>query len=65
MSKKLVGRTAILRDIHCMPKQVGFCKIIAISSRGPDWVVVEWEHDGWYHAEGDVGCIELSKLELR
>jgi hypothetical protein len=59
-----VGRNAWLRDIHCQPKQVGACRIIALSSRGPDWVVVEWSYDRNRHEAGDVSTLPLAWLDL-
>lgn len=63
-SKKLIGKTAFLRDIHCLPKQTGACKIVALSSK-TGFVVVEWEEDLLYHKQGDVSAVPLNTLDVR
>jgi len=63
--KTLIGQHAFLRDLCCGPKQVGGCTIIALSKKGPEYVIVEWSEDGWYHSDGDVSCVKLSELDIR
>ena len=63
-SKNLIGRPAFLRDFYCVPKQVGGCRIIALSSKGPEWVVVEWSGDN-HEEPGGVSAVLLSHLDVR
>lgn len=60
----LIGLTAFLRDSFCAPKEIGACKIIARSSKGPKWVVVEWTGSDHYHQVGDVSTVQLDQLSL-
>ncbi len=64
-SKSIIGKHAWLRNIHCRPKEAGGCTIIALSSRGPEYVIVEWSADGIYHGVGDVDVVKLSSLDVR
>lgn len=64
MTDALIGRSAFLRDIHCGPKEIGACKIIARSSKGAEWVVVEWSGGDRYHTPGDVETVRLAHLSL-
>ena len=63
-TKNPVGRTAFLSDICCVPGQVGGCRIVARSSRGPEWVIVEWAGDN-HNKPGDVDVVKLSNLDVR
>ena len=63
---ELVGHVAFLRDIHCGPKETGDCRIIAMSSKGPEWVVIEMTSDYSYvYKAGHVAAIKLSWLDVR
>jgi len=63
--KKLVGRSAWLRDICCAPKQSGACRIIAVSSKGPKYVVIEWTQSDFHQTTGEVTTVKLSDLDVR
>lgn len=68
MSKKNVnkfptGKLAFLKDFYCHPGQVGGCKIVAPSSKGPDFAIVEWKKDN-YHEDGDVDVVRLTFLDI-
>ena len=64
--KSVIGKTAWLKDLHCRPKEAGACKIVALSSRGPEWVIVEWSKEHYYHdQDGDVSVVKLSSLCVR
>lgn len=62
---RLRGKRAFLRDIACLPGQVGACTILGPSTKGPLWVVVEWDKDGNHHEAGDVSVEKLSLLDVR
>lgn len=59
------GRSAFLRDICCAPKQIGACRIIGPSLRGPEWAIVEWTSSDFYNRPGDVAVVKLSDLDVR
>lgn len=59
------GRSAFLRDICCAPKQIGACRIVGPSSRGPEWAIVEWTSSDFYTRSGDVAVVKLSDLDIR
>ena len=63
--QKLVGKTAWLRDICCAPKQSGACRIIAVSSKGPEYVVIEWTQSDFHQTAGEVRTMKLTDLDIR
>ncbi len=63
--KKFVGKTAWLRDLCCAPHQSGACRIIALSSKGPEWVVIEWTTSDFHQTTGEVKAIKFADLDVR
>ena len=59
------GKTAFLRDIYCNPGQIGACRIVGPSSRGSEWVIVEWDADKNHHRAGDVSVVRLAELNVK
>jgi hypothetical protein len=64
-TNSLVGRQAFRRDLYCSPKEVGHCTIIAASTKGPEWVVVEWSGEAYHHKAGDVDVVRVIELDVR
>lgn len=63
--KATIGKTAFLRDVYCRPKEIAACTVIAPSAKGPDYVIVEWTKERWYHDEpGDVSAMPLAQLRF-
>ena len=60
-----IGRPAFLRDCCCAPGQIGCCRVVGPSLRGPEWVIVEWTKDDWTKRTGDVSVVLLAHLDVR
>jgi len=59
------GKTAFLRDLYCNPGQIGACKIVGPSSKGSEWVIVEWDADVNHHQAGDVSVVRIMTLDIK
>lgn len=59
-SRSLIGRAAFLRDCACPPGDHGTCIIVALSRRGPEWVIVEWDAEHFHN----VSVVKLDELRV-
>lgn len=60
-----IGKQAFLHDICCRPGQIGHCRIVGPSLRGPKWVIVEWTENDGHTKPGDVDVVKLDDLDVR